>query len=85
MRRSPFAATMPVHAVTGIEQASEWLGQVALLDEQQLPVPSTILPLALRQSGAMAEILAAMIRGEVLPDLSHLLTHGGGATPIGSN
>ncbi|WP_137861266.1 MULTISPECIES: FkbM family methyltransferase [unclassified Sphingomonas] len=71
----PFAATMPVHAVTGIERASEWLGQVALLDEQQLPVPSTILPLALRQSGAMAEILAAMIRGEVLPDLSHLLTH----------
>ncbi|ATY34246.1 hypothetical protein CVN68_21670 [Sphingomonas psychrotolerans] len=57
-------------AITTSEQAVGWLAQVATLDLHRMPLPGAALPIALRQSGTMADILGAMIDGLPLPDLS---------------
>ncbi|MBB4099281.1 FkbM family methyltransferase [Sphingomonas kyeonggiensis] len=66
------AAARSVQAITGLGRADAWLAQLPALDEQAVALPDTILPLALRQSGAMAQIIPALIAGAALPDLSEL-------------
>lgn len=72
-RLRPAAPAIPTSAVTGAERAGAWLERVPLLDEQQLPLASAALPVALRQSGAMDDILTAMIAAETMPELTALI------------